>query len=283
MMKRIASLPNVTTSEQELIDFILENPQRFLTLKPKEIADKAFVSLSTVYRLVDKLELNGVSDLQDVITAHLLDIKHEAIIEDFDYPLLANQSIDAMNQNMRTLYQRTIQNTSDMIDSIALEAITDALIHAQEISIYAASANVYLAENFKFQMLEIGVNVHVFTEDYMQRLRAANSNDQEVAIVVSFGGRSTTMQAVMDILKANNVTTVLLTSKHTNRLSTLADHVLTLSSFEDHSDKISSYVTRLSILYLFDMLYSAYFIRKYNQNIKFKRSSYKKMNPKEKE
>lgn len=48
---------NFTSSERSITDYILEFPQEIAQLDIKELAQKCYVSTSTVYRFLDKLEL----------------------------------------------------------------------------------------------------------------------------------------------------------------------------------------------------------------------------------
>ncbi|MFD2388722.1 MurR/RpiR family transcriptional regulator [Enterococcus rivorum] len=127
-------------------------------------------------------------------------------------------------------------------------------------------------------MQEIGVLVNVPEEDYVQRLSAANSDKEHVAIVVSYGGRGQTTKEVVKILRDNEVDIVLITSMQENPLIKYAKHKLYLASAENHYNKVSSFSTRLSLLSVFDLLYSIYFNHDYEKNLQYKISNYQKMN-----
>ena len=127
-------------------------------------------------------------------------------------------------------------------------------------------------------MMEINAEVNVPEVDYMQNLCAANSDSTHYAIVISFGGRSVSFYNLMKILKENNVSILLITSTQGNSLCEYADDIIYMSSFENHYNKISSFSTRMTLLYILDTLYSIYFKKDYEKNISFKLNSYKKMN-----
>lgn len=61
---KIRELTNLTNSEKELANYILVNPKKTLQFKPKELAAAAFVSAATIYRLINKLGLNGIGELK---------------------------------------------------------------------------------------------------------------------------------------------------------------------------------------------------------------------------
>ena len=55
LLKKLENLENVTPNERILIDAILKDPESFIAAKPKEIASLTYVSVPTIYRLINKL------------------------------------------------------------------------------------------------------------------------------------------------------------------------------------------------------------------------------------
>lgn len=64
MIQRLQLLEHLTQTEQILVDYLKDNPEEFIGLKPREVSDKLFISISTIYRLINKLGLRGVNDLK---------------------------------------------------------------------------------------------------------------------------------------------------------------------------------------------------------------------------
>ena len=61
--------------------------------------------------------------------------------------------------------------------------------NAVEIKNLFQNTFINFALNFQFQMKEIGIDVNVPIDEYHQRLTAASSNQEHLAIVITFGGR----------------------------------------------------------------------------------------------
>ena len=53
LIKKLENLENVTPNERILIDAILKDPESFIAAKPKEIASLTYVSVPTIYRLIN--------------------------------------------------------------------------------------------------------------------------------------------------------------------------------------------------------------------------------------
>lgn len=175
---------------------------------------------------------------------------------------------------LRDIYQKTIEDTLDLSNPDPLVSLSELMEKSEFIDIYTSSTNIFFAENFKFQMQEIKKNVKVPKEEYIQRVTAANSSEKDLAIVMSFGGRGLSFDNICKILKKNNVTILLITSANDNPLIQYADYKIYMSSYENHYNKISSFSTRMTILYILDTLYSVYFNRNYEENLKTKIKSY---------
>lgn len=145
------------------------------------------------------------------------------------------------------------------------------------IDLYTSAGNLFFAENFKFQMQEIGRFVNVPVEEYHQRLTAAASGSSHLSIVVSYGGRGTVIPKIVDTLQKNKSPILLISSTEEIPFAKAATHHLYLSSNENHYNKISSFATRLSLLFLLDCLYTSYFKLDYEENIALKMDYYHKI------
>lgn len=157
---KIRELTNLTNSEKELANYIVANPKKTLQFKPKELAQAAFVSAATIYRLINKLGLNGIGELKIEIASSLRETNEEKEIN-YDYPILESDTPYQIMTNLNQIYKGTIDETLNNADPEELVKIGEKLIQAKTIDVYAASANLFFAQNFKFQMQEIGVLVNV--------------------------------------------------------------------------------------------------------------------------
>ncbi|WP_430603747.1 hypothetical protein IGJ02_001316 [Enterococcus sp. DIV0724b] len=278
LILKLKNLDRLTTSEKALVDYILDSPEKVIHFSPKELANHSYVSISTIYRLINKLDLDGLNDLKLALVNYLNEHNSEQII-DMDYPISAEDNHYAMTKKLKTVYEQTVQSTID-VNTVEMMAITSSLIDKSAlIDIYASSANIYFAQNFQFQMQEIGKRINVPIDDYMQNLSAANSTSDHLAIIISYEGRGSSVKKIVDTLKKNNSKILLITSKNSTLLDEKVDGTLFFSSLENHYNKISSFSTRMSLMFLLDRLYLSFFNQNYEKNLAYKLENYQKMNP----
>lgn len=276
---KLQILEDLTNSEKTLANYIMNNVNEIPSMTPQEICDGAFVSVSTIYRLIAKLELNGVNDLKLEIAKRNSVTKENYKKIDYNFPIVPTDHISDLSENLKNLYQETLSSTHALYNNEVLLEVSKLMLNARNIVIFTSSSNIYFAQNFQFQMQEIGVHVDVPLEDYMARLAASNTTSEDVALVISFGGRGRTTKDVIKILENNKAKIVLITSTQDNPLQKYADYKIYLTSFEDHYHKVSSFSSRMSLLYILDMLYSIYFTENYEDNVHNKLQRYRKMNP----
>lgn len=271
----LSKLTDLTPNEKELVSYIKKNPKEVLSMSSKELAEASFVSVATLYRLLGKLNLTSFSDLKVSLATNVRD---DLMPVDQDYPIQETNTTHTSIQKMKSLYQQTLDDTFVLFDEKTMENSIALMNQAKVIDVYSSSANLHLAKNFKFQMQEIGCLINVPDEDYVQRLSAANSDENHLAIVISYGGRGQTTIEVMKILEENKTPILLITSSQNNPFLEKAREVLYLSSNENHYNKISSFSTRFSILMVLDVLYANYFNQNSLANKEYKLANYQKMN-----
>ena len=155
----------------------------------KQISQEIFVSNSTIYRLCQKLNLADLSELKVQVPSSFNNFILEDHELDFNYPIKQNESQYVMVQKLKTIYEQTVINTQNLIDLEILRHVAFKIKKSKYIDIYTSAGNLYFAENFKFQMQEISCFVNVPIEEYHQRLTTACSNEEHLAIVISFEGR----------------------------------------------------------------------------------------------
>ena len=265
---------DLSKNERILADYILKHPEDVLKMSSKDLGKVCFVSTATVYRLCDKLGLSGFSDLKIKITSSLDDYRKSNEDFNFDFPVNQFQTHYEIIQKIKEDYEQTLNLTANLFSLDQLRLIASAMEKAQIIDVYTSAGNINFALNFQFQMQEIGIQVNVPIDEYQQRLTAASSNENHLAIIITFGGRGILSDILPRILHKVKTPIVLISSYDYTFKDLDPDYQLYISPYENHYKKISSFSTRLSILYILDVLYTCYFKLDYQENIKKKLAYY---------
>lgn len=280
---KLKTQKNFSHNEQVIVDFILNHPLEVLEMNTSQLGQKCYVSTATIYRLCEKLDLSGFSDLKVKISNSLHNYQKEDEQFDFDFPVKQYQTHYEIIGKLKEDYEQTLISTANLFSLDQLKYAVHAMDKAKYIDIYTSAGNIYFAENFKFQMKEIGVDVNVPVEEYQQRLSSASSDSTHLAIIISFGGRGILTDIIAQILNEKQTPIVLISSYDMKLKGVKPKSHLYISPYENHYKKISSFSTRLSILYILDVLYTCYFELDYQNNVDKKISYYdmiRKTNPK---
>lgn len=281
IFSKLNKLINLTENEKTLVKYMQDNPETFVKMSALEISETCFISTSTIYRLCQKLDLSGLSELKVQVSTSINEYLRENSSIDYNYPFKQNETQNQIVLKMKELYEQTIVSSLNLIDLEQLRLITTVLKKAQYIDFYTSAGNLYFAENFKFQMQEIGTFINVPIEEYHQLLTASTSNEKHIAIIVSFEGRGIIIEDIANVLKKNKTSIILISSTNENPLTKYANYQLYLNSDENHYNKISSFSTRLSLLYVLDCIYTCYFKFDYDKNIQYKLNAYEKLSKKQ--
>ena len=265
---------DLSKNERVLADYILKHPEDVLKMSSKDLGKVCFVSTATVYRLCDKLGLSGFSDLKIKITSSLDDYRKSNEDFNFDFPVNQFQTHYEIIQKIKEDYEQTLNLTANLFSLDQLRLIASAMEKSQIIDVYTSAGNINFALNFQFQMQEIGIQVNVPIDEYQQRLTAASSNENHLAIIITFGGRGILSDILPRILHKVKTPIVLISSYDYTFKDLDPDYQLYISPYENHYKKISSFSTRLSILYILDVLYTCYFKLDYQENIEKKLAYY---------
>ena len=265
---------DLSKNERILANYILKHPEDVLKMSSKDLGKVCFVSTATVYRLCDKLGLSGFSDLKIKITSSLDDYRKSNENFNFDFPVNQFQTHYEIIQKIKEDYEQTLNLTANLFSLDQLRLIASAMEKSQIIDVYTSAGNINFALNFQFQMQEIGIQVNVPIDEYQQRLTAASSNENHLAIIITFGGRGILSDILPRILHKVKTPIVLISSYDYTFKDFDPDYQLYISSYENHYKKISSFSTRLSILYILDVLYTCYFKLDYQENIEKKLAYY---------
>ncbi|CAM4246289.1 hypothetical protein AT575_04270 [Streptococcus penaeicida] len=267
----------LSTNEEAIKALIFADSPAFIKMSLNTICKKTFVSRSTLYRFCDKLGVNGFSDLKLNLQADLDQYQKTLSNFNIDFPVQSQDSLEKMLSNMQEVYGETVQSTANLMDLQVLNRVARQLNKADRTLLFTSAGNIFFAENFKFQLTEIGKRVEVPKEDYYMSWTAASSREEDFAIVISFGGRSHQMGHICKLLKQNHTKILLICSPEAERLFDYADYILYMSPKENHYQKISSFSTRLSLLFILDLLYTTVFKENYDRNKDYKTSTYQMM------
>ncbi len=258
-------------TRKKIAEFILNEKDRIMKLSMQEIADYTFTSKATLVRFAKTL---GFSGWKEFIRAFM----EESIHQDNHYtsinpnfPFEETDSVKKIIHNVSSLHMASILDTMDTLEADIVEMAVDRLISARQIAVFGMNPNSFFADIFKWKMLTIGRNVMVARAGEAG-MTARSLGEEDCAIIISYSGNNQKKEPVtqLDLLLQNGVKLIGITGSGDNYIRRHVDCVLSISSRERLYTKISNFSTEESILVILNVLFSCYFARNYEANIKYK-------------
>lgn len=273
LFTKIKAMNSFTESEQTFIDFIFNHPYDVIQLNLQQLSKTSYVSISTIYRVMEKLEINGLNQLKLQISESLKNNENLKNI-DYNYPFQKTNTHYQILTQMLELYDQTLKNTINLIDLDVLLHTVQALKKANNIYIFPSIGNYFMAESFQQNMLEIGVKVDVIKEAYYQHWHVQLCDENDIVMLISYAGRTPQIMDIVHDLNKKTIPIILISSTIHTPIDQFARYHLYFSSYENSEEKIASFSSRISLQYLLDCIYACYFNRDYEKNLEYKIKNY---------
>lgn len=260
---------NLTPTENQLAQYILQNKHQIHKLSIQDLAEKTFVSKSAIHRFCKKIELDGFNELKVKLAQ---DNAGEFKIEnqiDVNFPFNSQDSEVVIAQKLLTLYETSIRDTYNSIDKEELNKAVELLHKAEIIDIYAHAHNINIAENFQDKMRGIGRIVNCPKSFYEQRCVAAASKSNHVALILSYSGKATFLPHIVQILHRKEVKMVLVGKVGSDIEQNYIKNYLYISDKENLRNRISQFSSHISMQYMLDTIFSCIFRIDYKKNVNY--------------
>lgn len=167
---------------------------------------------------------------------------------------------------MKKLHEQALSSTDYLFNEDDLKKAVNLIINATSIVLYAESPNNYLAELFKRKLLSIGYRAVVVKDDEAG-LVTGTLTKNDCTIIISYSGTSNS-RAIrhINLLKANHIPVIGITSDTQNYLREKADVDLLIATEENLYTKIASFQTEASIEFILNILFALVFQKNYDRN-----------------
>ncbi|MBP3372184.1 MAG: MurR/RpiR family transcriptional regulator [Clostridia bacterium] len=255
LMKMRDMRENLSRAERQLVDYILENPQKVITLSVAGLADASGVSDATVVRACRKLGMSGYQDLkvtlaQDIVTP--LQSIHEEITADDDARAITakvfNSTLNALQYTHETLRPETIEDAAE------------ALMAAKRVAIIALGNSHAIAIDLQHKLMRLGILATCYTDSHLMTIAAAGMGEGDVVFAISHSGSSRDVVDAAKLASMRGAKVISLTNIGRSPLSKIADICLYTASKETLY-RIVSLSSRIVQMAIIDAIYTIIAIR----------------------
>lgn len=261
---------NFTSSEQEIINLILNKPDTLMSMTTAaQLGAAAYTSASTVVRLCKKLGCRSYAEFKTAFISQYQKRESALLYVDASVPFKSSDTpADVLNQ-LTELESIAVRQTLSLIDFNTYNRVVDILNHASCIDVYGAGSNVNLLHDFAYKMGSIHRQVRISLDQQQQMLSAVTKGGNHCAILVSYSGETHSTLQCASLLQKSGIPTISVTSQGHNSMIDLTDEHLYIATLESKSyadAKIGAFTSNISIMTIMNYLYAGVFLSEYDSN-----------------
>ena len=252
-------------------EFVLHEQSNLHKYTINQIAEYSYTSMATVVRFAKTLGFDGWKEFMKAFISEMKYLEQHKADADVNYPFDAKSSVNEIIDSIKKVQIESIQDSADLLDVEMLEKAVHYLIKAKHIIIFGLSPNIFIGELFRRKMITIKKQVDIAKLGEMGIISNTLTED-DCAIMISYSGNNEHAEPMCYIptLLENKVSVIGITSGGDNYMRKELDCVLTMSSKERLYTKISTFATEESLQYIFNVLFSCYFAKHYQDNNLYK-------------
>ncbi|SIQ35174.1 transcriptional regulator, RpiR family [Rhizobium sp. RU35A] len=250
-----AKLDAMTEAEREIGQFIIDDPERMLTLSSAELAAATGRSQSSVVKFSQKIGYDGYQQLKLAVT--------RAKAQEWRVPTgMIHGTIDA-GDNLVTIQQKLVaskvsamQQTMQVNSEEVVTAAVNALAAARRIHLAGIGASSLVARDFSYKLLKLGLMVLMDSDTHVQMANAASLTEEDVLFAISQSGGNVETLRLADMARKSGATVITLTGLQENRLSELA-HIRLNTVADEERVRSSAITSRDAQLAITDLVFLA--------------------------
>lgn len=279
LRERIEVTAHLSSSQQNVLKFMYENPLEIADMTLKEIAAAAYTSPATLVRLAKNLGYNGFEELRyDFLKEEEYNNRSFHSI-DANIPFHGNDNYMGIASKLTILLKETADDTLSLITFQDLKKAVHFLLDADKIHLTAISFPLLRGYDFQLKMRKIGKIVEIVDVLGEQLYADPIIKPGDCALVISYSGETPLIRQMISLYKKKGIPIIGVTSIGNSTLRNSADVCLSVTTHEKLYSKIAGFSNSASIQLILDILYSCVFKENYAANLANKKELSQRSEP----
>ena len=237
----------LSKSDKKLAAIVQEDPNSVIHQSIASLARMADVSEPTVNRFCHKLGCDGYPDFK-LRLAQEISSSGQLFIENMDRD---DDSVMVIKKIMSSI-QSSIQSLANTINPDVLTDAAAAIAACKSVNFFGMGASGSVALDAQHKFFRFGMPVIAHTDYINQRMMCSMLDERDVAVFISYTGRTSAMVVNAKLAQERQATTIGITMQG-SPLSKHCDYVLNAVTAED-TDLFTPMTSRIIHLAVIDML-----------------------------
>ncbi len=246
-----AAYYHLTASEKKLSDYILNHAEQVQFMSITQLADECGVAEATVSRFCRNLKLSGFNAFKIELAKHSASQKSQkSTTQDPETP-------QGRFELVKTLSCDAIRQTIELTDPQKIQQAVALFENSGRVLCMGAGGSMVIAMECTHLFSTVTGKFTAVTDSHNQMSATATLSSKDAIVLFSYSGATTSGLQVLELAKARNIPTVLITRFHKSPAAKLADIVLRCGSNEGPF-QFGSVPAKMAQLTIIDILYQEY-------------------------
>jgi len=268
---------NLTENEQRIAKYIQANLSTVSEMPIQKLAAATYTSHSAIVRFAKKLDYDGYRPMRHAITEAVQQQISQLNDVDANFPFQPTDSAIDIAKNMSDLTVNAVTRTLAQLDEDSLSQAATRILKAKRLFLFAIGDSQIRARSLQSKLVKINKYAIIADEYSDEAWTAANLNEDDLAIFLSYTGDGVSRLKIIKFLKSNHVPTLLLTGNPESKLIDFATQTIAITQDEYNVMKVSTFASQITFEYLLDTLFAIVYSHSYQKNLISLKNNYDQM------
>ncbi len=274
LLIKMRQIKDLSPSERHIVDYIFDNLPEVINIGIVDLSKKTNTSTTTVKRLCQKLGINSYIDFRLELSMELSNYIKNSIIKGAKEPVRRYDSVADIIKKVSNQNAKSVLESTNINDSELVETIVKLMKSCRRIDWYGVGPSNVVAVDAAIKCMRLGIETSSYNNRMQMMVNAKACSCQDtMAFLVSYTGETTEILEVAHQLVMKKVPTVAITSINENALSKMCRYSLVVDATESWN-RLGGMCSRIAILNLIDILFTALMNSDYDNYIKFADQTY---------
>ena len=249
-------LPTVSKSEQQVLNFICQNPDKIIYFSVSELAESCHVSEATVIRACKSAGASGYQDLKVTLAQDIV-LPIQSINEEISF---SDDPATIVNKVFQSTLN-TLQYTRNTIKIENLAKAADCLLNARRIMITGFGNSRAMALDLLHKLVRLGLDAVVYQDSHIDTIGSSFLTKDDCLFAISHSGSTKDVVDTARIAHEQGAKVISLSNIGKNPLLKYSDIPLHTASNETKY-RIAAIDSRVAQVVLIDCIYTMIAIKK---------------------
>jgi len=246
-------LPTLADAEVRVARWLLEEPQRLLSLSMAQVAQACGVSDTTVLRFCRSVGFRGFTDVKLAVAGDVT--QHDRLMVE---GLSADDGLASICAKVFQANAQALADTAAMLDMDELQRAVDLLAGARRVIVIGVGTSIPIVLDLHHKLFRIGLDSVAYTDSYLQLMATALLDKQDVVVGISHSGTSIDPVLTLEKARERGCGTIAITGNGHSPFTKSADVTLLSVASELRPEAMASRAAQMAIV---DALYVALSMR----------------------